>query len=356
MSLTPVAVGYAQAHYGTKYSVAVGKTFAGTDGWNHVFTFEAFNAPIPNTVPMCIGNTSGDWRHIVKWGDNAAGNGWSHTGCIYVYPTPQPGTVPFTVSHQEGQWRWRISKGNGLQVEDIQSGWKQDFMFYAFPENSGESGARPPAISGNFTTGGHYPSLNTGGGRPPAHGGAYPPHSGGNFPPNAGGHFPPNTGGRPPAHGGAYPPNTGGQFPPSQGGYNPGAVPPSQGVSFFYIVSPLNGLCIGTDKHNDLIMVHKTNTSNCLWRWQGDSLVNKLGMAMEVEGSSRQEGARVLVEPFHGGLNQKWNQDGPNIVSKISGHVLDIYQRKTSAGSKVKMWSRNIPHTKNQTWMFEYHN
>ena len=37
-------------------------------------------------------------------------------------------------------------------------------------------------------------------------------------------------------------------------------------------------------------MVHKTNTSNCLWRWQGDSLVNKLGMAMEVEGSSRQEG------------------------------------------------------------------
>ena len=49
---------------------------------------------------MCIGNTSGDWRHIVKWGDNAAGNGWSHTGCIYVYPTPQPGTVPFTVSHQ----------------------------------------------------------------------------------------------------------------------------------------------------------------------------------------------------------------------------------------------------------------
>ena len=89
---------------------------------------------------LCIGNTSTDWRHIVKWGVDASGNGWSHTACCYVFPQHQPGTQAFTVSHQEPHWRWRISRGNGLAQADLRAGWQQDFVFWAFPEQQQQQG------------------------------------------------------------------------------------------------------------------------------------------------------------------------------------------------------------------------
>ena len=62
-----------------------------------------------------------------------------------------------------------------------------------------------------------------------------------------------------------------------------------------------------------------------------------------------------MVEPYHGGLNQQWVQDGPHIVSKVSGHVLDVWEGNKHLGTKVKMWKKTFPVTKNQTWMIEYH-
>ena len=41
-----------QENYGAKFSVAVGKTSAGGQGWTHEFTFEALNSPSPNAVPV----------------------------------------------------------------------------------------------------------------------------------------------------------------------------------------------------------------------------------------------------------------------------------------------------------------
>jgi len=136
LATTPVAVGHAKTNYGSKFIAKVGHTSAEGQGWSHLFTFEAFNYFAPNTVPICIGNTSAGWRWIVKWGVDASGNGWSHLNRVYVYPTPQPGTVPFTVSHKEDHWRSKISKGNGLSAQEIQWGWKQDFVFYGFPDKA----------------------------------------------------------------------------------------------------------------------------------------------------------------------------------------------------------------------------
>ena len=81
-----------------------------------------------------MGNTSSDWRHIVKWGVDASGNGWNHTAVCYVHPQHQHGTQAYTVSHHQPQSRWRISKGNGLSQAEIRQGWHQDFVFWAWPE------------------------------------------------------------------------------------------------------------------------------------------------------------------------------------------------------------------------------
>ena len=56
--------------------------------------------------------------------------------------------------------------------------------------------------------------------------------------------------------------------------------------------SALTGFCIGTDRHNDLIMVKKSETNTCIWQWQGNSLVNKAGQTMELEASSRKPGTQ----------------------------------------------------------------
>ena len=52
MSLIPVAVGHARERYGVKYIVAVNKTNAGGQGWTHEFSFQAYNIPVANTVPV----------------------------------------------------------------------------------------------------------------------------------------------------------------------------------------------------------------------------------------------------------------------------------------------------------------
>ena len=41
-----------RANYGTKYNIAVGRNTAGGQGWTHEFSFQAYNGPVPNTVPV----------------------------------------------------------------------------------------------------------------------------------------------------------------------------------------------------------------------------------------------------------------------------------------------------------------
>ena len=99
--LVPVSVGRARESYGEKYNVVVGEWSAGGQGWHHQITFQvgspiftiesnlvnfvkAHGVQSPGTVPLCVGNTGSDWRHIVKWGVNASGNGWNHIATVCI--------------------------------------------------------------------------------------------------------------------------------------------------------------------------------------------------------------------------------------------------------------------------------
>jgi len=269
MSLVPVAVGHARESYGVKYNIAVGKETAGGQGWTHEFSFKAYNNQTANTVPLCVGTTSTDWRHIVKWGVDASGNGWSHGAVCYVHPQHQHGTEAFTVSHHEPQWRWRISKGNGLSHHDINAGWQQDFVFWAVSEH----------------------------------------------------------------------------------GVGPGA-----GFGHFYIVSHLNGLCIGVDPvSSELTMMNKRAGDLALWKWEGKSLINKNGQAMDLEGGKNHPGTRILGWELHRGINQQWRLEGKHIGCQGNNLVLDIMNNDRNPGARVKVWHRNKPHSTNQMWNLEYH-
>merc|ERR1711892_228707 len=257
MALIPVSVGQAKEGYGTKYQFGLRQTCGDGKGWAHQFAFQAHEAAVPNTVPMCLGFTSSGYRYIVKWGVDAGGNGWSHLGTVHVFPQKQPGTKPFTVSHAEPMWRWRINQGKEAEGQE----WKHDFVFWAYPLD-GQSG-RGGAHGGGHHGGGHHGGGHHDGGH---HGGGH--HGGGH---HEGGHH----GG----HGGGHQGNHG-------GGHNGGG-------KHFHIVSHLNGLYLGLDRSDNLCMNIKSREDSLKWRWDGKKLKNKTGLVLDIDVNNQKPGAKV---------------------------------------------------------------
>ena len=98
-------------------------------------------------------------------------------------------------------------------------------------------------------------------------------------------------------------------------------------------------------------MLHaREGGDRALWKWEGKSLINKTGLAMDLEGGSKQIGARVLGRDHHDQINQQWRMEGRHIRCEGNSLVLDIPWSDRSPGTKVKVWSKNRPHTPNQMW------
>merc|ERR1712038_1006372 len=150
MGLISVGVGSAQENYGVKYRVLPGRQTGGGEGWTHQHTFMAHDAPVPGTVPLCIGMT---WdakntvhkgqRYLVKYGTDASGNGWIHDGLVHVFTYQMPGTEPYSVGHSQPVWRYKIVPGMNAGGQ----GWVHDFTFWAFKSQDG--GQNNPPAGGN---------------------------------------------------------------------------------------------------------------------------------------------------------------------------------------------------------------
>ena len=127
-------------------------------------------------------------------------------------------------------------------------------------------------------------------------------------------------------------------------------------LSIINCFSHLNNLCLGLDGSNELAMMNKrTGGDNALWKWEGKSLVNKAGQAMDLEGGSSQPGSRVLGWDLHGNINQQWRLEGKHLGCQGNNLVLDIMDNNRNQGAKVKVWTKNHPPTPNQLWKLEYH-
>jgi len=124
---------------------------------------------------------------------------------------------------------------------------------------------------------------------------------------------------------------------------------------YFLIVSLLNDLCLGLDSTGELTMMdNRSGGDRVLWKWEGKSLINKTGLAMDLEGSqearSKKRGARVLGWDHHGQINQQWNREGKHIRCEGNNLVLDIFNSDMNTGARVQAWSKNRPNTSNQMW------
>lgn len=124
---------------------------------------------------------------------------------------------------------------------------------------------------------------------------------------------------------------------------------------YFHIVSHLNGLCLGMDLDTwELTMMNKrSGNDRVLWKWKGKSLINKAGLAMDLEGNKNKRGTRVLGWKQNGQINQQWRQEGHHIRCEGNDLVLDIFNEDMNPGARVKAWSKNIPNTPNQMWKLE---
>jgi len=124
---------------------------------------------------------------------------------------------------------------------------------------------------------------------------------------------------------------------------------------YFHIVSHLNGLCLGLDPvTKELTMMNKrSDNDRVLWRWKGKSLINKAGLAMDLEGNINKAGTRVQGWDHHGQINQQWRQEGHHIRCEGNDLVLDIFNGDMNPGARVKAWTKNIPNTPNQMWKLE---
>jgi len=77
------------------------------------------------------------------------------------------------------------------------------------------------------------------------------------------------------------------------------------------------------------------------------------GMVLDVEGGSSKQGAKLIVWPFHGGLNQRFRFDNMGfITSVISGLVLDV-EGGPIKGKNIIQWQAHG--NANQKWKLTKH-
>jgi len=104
---------------------------AGDSGWNHEFTFHAFDSPRPGTVPIAVGHaefSAGGWKYRVEHGEFAGDNGWEHDFVFHAFPADEALLIPVSLGYESEHWCTLLKECEHLEecYFDHQS------CFYAF--------------------------------------------------------------------------------------------------------------------------------------------------------------------------------------------------------------------------------
>ena len=68
-----------------------------------------------------------------------------------------------------------------------------------------------------------------------------------------------------------------------------------------------------------IITWYKNGEDSQLWRWKGNTIVNKLGYVLDVEGEMNW----VIASKPNGEKSQEWMMVGDKIISALNGMALD---------------------------------
>jgi hypothetical protein len=119
-------------------------------------------------------------------------------------------------------------------------------------------------------------------------------------------------------------------------------------VQHFYIENGDSGLYLGKGD-NDRLEVGKIEQGSkdaFLWSKDGKMIRNISGGVVDIAEGRKEEGARVITYPGHGGKNQQWSWEEGRLVSSLAGLVLQC-----GKGGEVAMAVRG---EQGQQWRLEH--
>ena len=96
-------------------------------------------------------------------------------------------------------------------------------------------------------------------------------------------------------------------------------------------------------------------TETQLWTWRGNCIVNKRGLALDINRGSSSSEAKVIAWSYHGGRNQQWGMVGNKIVSMMHGMCLDITRDSRSKDVDIIVFpvKGSVNRVDNQAWVLE---
>jgi len=164
---------------------------------------------------------------------------------------------------------------------------------------------------------------------------------------------------------------------------------PSQGT----ICSKAGNYCLAVTNNQLCVEDYHSGKASQQWMRDGLFIINRVdhNKVLDVYDQKKEKGAKIGDYAFNGGTNQKWEfevvpgqppvsgQAAPmsqastypaypgypssgtgggsrrefHIVSKMHGKVVDIVKGKAEAGTKIVMWSKHKPASKNQLWYMD---
>jgi len=130
--------------------------------------------------------------------------------------------------------------------------------------------------------------------------------------------------------------------------------------SWFYIKSQSGGLVIEeTGKDKPLVANPESGGNGQLWRWQGNSLVSKNNLAIDLAGKKNgdwYEGGIIIGWPAEeGNTNQIWKLENDRIVYAGSWDLyFEIGDSVSAAGTEV--FASHEKHEQKQFWTLSYTN
>merc|ERR1712212_874997 len=84
-------------------------------------------------------------------------------------------------------------------------------------------------------------------------------------------------------------------------------------------------------KKRSVVLTQEAGRDGQLWRWQGDSLISKNGLALDrmglIDYDDQSKGSMMIGFPPHNGINQ--------IYKFEDGHILDL--RRDGSGSRFAL-------------------
>jgi len=127
-------------------------------------------------------------------------------------------------------------------------------------------------------------------------------------------------------------------------------------IEWFYIRSQLNGFVLEErGQEQPLIVNPEAGREGQLWRWEGQSLISKNNLAIDLKGPINDDwnnGAEMIAWPPHNGINQIWRFEEEMIVD-LGGtnFALEIEDSMPIAGTQVI--ASHIKQKQDQFWSLD---